>query len=485
MSKFRSTDLQGLLSQTPSLHKIFTAIVFVGTAFSLYSWLYIIREVYIIESFGLAYQPPILSSKVRFIWDFFFAALSILIANNAAILYFLKGRRRPFTKRSFLMKKIKQDQIFVSGNFLFWFVKVGAMIGVAATSMLYFGTIGDFTFVLVLLGLVLFLESWKTLSRLLQRRKKLFVLAHFGITVLLALGLSSFKLIDHDHMDSMLQDLNPYVELSTVSYEEGQADRYDRVISLKIDWEQGEDYQFVGRGANRFEKNELVPKLLGERSSRREELIPFLQVQFWVPKDFPYKLLEEIQYEVRALDFYSINYVISPRDRPNDPYTEFIINRKLPYLDLTKKDSIAFWELYKDNPNYIMSQWSNLPPPPPVSINDMDSLFMRSYVQKLEKAYVVGRETFDLKELKETISQDILDKSYIVFLWDESTTFDDFIQFYAEYKSVVWQLRKETSPVPFDHLKERYNTTDKERQAINDSRIRIPMRFKTERSSGE
>ena len=68
-------------------------------------------------------------------------------------------------------KRILNDQVFLSFNFSYWFTKMGLVFWVFSMCCMDFDFSPYLGFVSTLLLLVLYLESWKSLSMILKKNR--------------------------------------------------------------------------------------------------------------------------------------------------------------------------------------------------------------------------------------------------------------------------------------------------------------------------
>ena len=189
------------------------------SAFLIYSGMYLIREVFRNLTFGFGYLPNILSDSERFIFNWFLAALSLIFGNSIAISLLFSGIQGGFGTRNIKKRRVVSDQTGLNTFFLFWFTKVCLAISFFSMGFTDFNFIPSFTLFLILLILVLYLETWKTLITVIRKKKHYKMLTHFIVFIVFSFSLSQIELIDYKKINERQLRFRPLIDLPKSNFE--------------------------------------------------------------------------------------------------------------------------------------------------------------------------------------------------------------------------------------------------------------------------
>jgi len=202
--KFRS---QQKFNQVNSF-RFYTGIV-VGliSAFTIYSFTYVIRESLIL--FSRTEDCDVWSftdSEMNF-YNFFFAFLSVIIAQSFIINFWLNKPRSFFGRYEYKRKYIINEQRTFNWYFISWFSKMSVVFfvffGMTIEKGYYILSFYDeYKYIFILIMIVLFLQTWNSL-RLTFLKRSLFKMLIAAITVsILSFGMSKINIIDYKKINS-------------------------------------------------------------------------------------------------------------------------------------------------------------------------------------------------------------------------------------------------------------------------------------------
>lgn len=197
-----------------SLERLVLGIV-VGLAFAffIYSFAYLLRELIRLMSSGLGHLPNILSESERSVYNWFFAALSLIFGNSIAISIILGGTNQYFGKKQFKNRRIINDQLFLNSSFAFWFLKISYIIGIFSMSFTDFNFLPEFNYFIILLVIVLYLETWKALSLVFKKHRFKYILIHFLILFFSSYLLSKLDVVNYKKIDNNQLKFKPINDL--------------------------------------------------------------------------------------------------------------------------------------------------------------------------------------------------------------------------------------------------------------------------------
>ncbi len=178
-------------------------------SYIFYAFFYILREAFrILTAIGSAvgYQPLMVLSDVElFFYNLFYAAIALAVGYMFALRLVLQSvsRSQPRKTRYFIRNTLN-DQGFITWSFLFWFSKLGGLLGICFL-MVYLqydlNFIVDYPLLLVLLPLVIFLGTWPSFSRLIRARTFRWFGMSMGIFISMSFIFSQKNFIDVDKVN--------------------------------------------------------------------------------------------------------------------------------------------------------------------------------------------------------------------------------------------------------------------------------------------
>lgn len=200
-----------------SKHQVFTGF-FTWMIFSyvFYAFFYLFREALrVLTAIGTAsgYQPLlVLTESELLIYNLFYASVSSAMGYMFAIRLVLQSINRNQTRKTrFFIRNTLNDQGFITWSFLFWFGKLGGLLGICflMVQLQYdLSFIVDLPLFLVLLPLVLFLGTWPSLRRVIGAK----ALKWFGLSLMIFISmsfvLSQKNFIDVDEVNHNLRENN-------------------------------------------------------------------------------------------------------------------------------------------------------------------------------------------------------------------------------------------------------------------------------------
>ena len=188
-------------------------VIGLAATFFIYGFQYLLREAMRLMSKGFDHLPNILSTFERNTFNWFMAAIALIIGNSIGISYIFSGNQGDFGKRNFKNRRIVANQTFLNSYFLFWFAKICIPISFFSMGFTDFNFLPEFMIPMILLVLVLYLETWKTLIIVLGKGRYKYLLLHFSGFVLISFGISKIDFVNYKALDAQELMYSPIVDL--------------------------------------------------------------------------------------------------------------------------------------------------------------------------------------------------------------------------------------------------------------------------------
>lgn len=195
--------------------RLITAII-VGVIFALsfYFFLYICKEAIRIIFFMTDDNDVlVLSDMAVGVSNLILAYIASILGQSLCITYCLERALYPGGKHSLLIKTVINDQRSMNSYFLSWFSRLSivfAMItGVAMGGGIYFlQEYIEYTWVFILIILVLFLHTWVNLRKLFNEKSLKWMFASAIIISLFSVILSGINIIDYQNINRIILSKN-------------------------------------------------------------------------------------------------------------------------------------------------------------------------------------------------------------------------------------------------------------------------------------
>jgi biopolymer transport protein ExbD len=217
-------------------------LIGLATAFSIYGFMYLLRETFRLMSFSFRFLPNILSEFDRNTYNWFFASLALIFGNSVAISILFSGSTHGFGKRNYKNRRIINNQTVLNLSFAYWFAKISFVIAFFSMGISDFNFLPDFTIPIILLVLVLYLETWKTLSLCLRKNKFKWMLIHFILLFVLSFGLSKIDFIDYKTIDNNQLKFHPIVDLPISKF--SNMTYFENFLNVSLDKEENDKLLF-------------------------------------------------------------------------------------------------------------------------------------------------------------------------------------------------------------------------------------------------
>lgn len=176
--------------------------------FIFYSWLCVLRESIRLINYSFIYLP-VYDESHRFEFNFFFAMLSLIFANSLFITFYLRNDKSFLSPKNPRRNRILNDQIFLNAFYMNWMSRMFFVLGFISFGLFF----SEFKFCILLLLLVLYLESWKTISLVIGKGFLKLKLLNLLVLIFIALIWANINVVDYKNLQEVVKKVNPEVNL--------------------------------------------------------------------------------------------------------------------------------------------------------------------------------------------------------------------------------------------------------------------------------
>lgn len=402
-------------------------------SFSLYSFLYVIREAFRITSVTKAYDLWVLTDSEVHFYNLIFACISVIIGQSIAFTFWFDRPNRFSEKRSRRKSAIVNDQRALNWYFLSWFSKLaiafGIMFGIALQRGFYaFSFYPDYNYLFVLFVIVLYLQTWNTIRLTLKRKSLKWMLASIVVLSVVAFGLSKVNLIDYKALNQSYLAKNihfnyklevPETDNFTPSWNIGYSkDIY--LVKPKSELESTESIIVIDNEEIAIEN--LHETILDWQSTMDPAEIPFLNVCLHIHKTTQMTLVNQVTRELIRSGILKVDYAVTPANPEYDKkfYQYDYFPMRLPHWNTDSFHLKKVHDHLDKTPNVIEITLSG------------SEVFINGYqVEKGEIQHLV----------KKLIPQN-LDYA-IKFHSNDRVDFSDYFNILSSAKGAVYELRDE------------------------------------------
>lgn len=195
--------------------------IFIWLSYSLllYSLLYLSREVFRIFSKDFAGSLWILNDEEVNFYNLFFAYISTIISMNISIQFLLDRPKKYFSRNNIAKHKIINDQRVLSWYFLSWFSKLAIVFGILFGCTFWggfyvFSFYPEYNYLFVLIIIVLFLQSFTTLSLKVKTKGIKLILLMALIVSIISFSISRINLVDYKKINKVFLNNDIYHKYS-------------------------------------------------------------------------------------------------------------------------------------------------------------------------------------------------------------------------------------------------------------------------------
>ncbi len=413
---------------------ILSIVMGLASALTIYSFFYVISEVFRLLSLSYDELPSILSVSDRNFYNLFFAGLSVVLGNSVAILFVFSRTVNGLSRLNPKRKRILNDQIFLNFNFTYWFAKIGLVFGIFSMCCLDFTFLPYFKPFSFLLLTVLYLESCKTLVALIKKNRFKLQFFHFSMILILTLLLSRLDVVNYEVIDKSLLKNNPLIDLPNSNfYEDEMLNWRNRVVHYKVKIDEKKEIEIFTRDRRKLRLRDLSKELLNERAALREEMIWSLKVRISADRDIDLKYIKLIEAELLTIHQRNIIY---------DVYNEDLLSQRFENRSVNHKITPYVLNLKRSKSTEVIPS----PPPPPMLFVE-NRQFKDTLNITFNKEIKFNGEKIEHKLLtnafKKYIDKDVL----IVYTYSKNTNYQEYITVLSSHYAAINALKKQKQTV--------------------------------------
>ena len=432
-----------------SKHRIMMSILIgLGTAFSIYGGFYVLRETFRVMSLGFGYLPIIVIETNRDFYNLFFASLSLILGNSIAIAFLFSRPQSVFSRRNIKRHRIINDQVALNGAFMFWFGKIGLMFGIMSINFLDFPYLSYLYVPFILLVMVMYLETWKTLITVLGRRKYKWLAIHFTSLAILAFGLSEIDIVDYKTIDESFQKEYSNIELPVGLFYDNDRSYYrGQEVNYKLTLDSNGNLLIVNGEGKQMALNQLREDVREHRNTLREDFAYELTVVLSADKDIDLRHIKEFEAELYAVNQVKIRYLIHNPNTLNQRFVSRSFGRRLPpsTLDFKKPTDVSLpsapWPEFK------------------ATYKDTVRVDVSSKI-KFDEEFVTDAQ------LVARFQKRINEETGFEYRYSKSATYQDYITVLSAHFKAVQNIRQSKASKGFDISKEKYRFTEEQKKEL-------------------
>lgn len=415
---------------------VLSIIIGLASAVLIYSFFYGLREMDRMLFLDFEERPMVVSEGDRQIFNLFFAAISVILGNSIAISFLFAKPQKVFSRRNNKRNRILNDQVFLGLNFIHWLAKVWFLFASFSSEFMGSKFITNFLWPSIFLILVLYLDSWKTLSLIINKGRLKIMGLHFIIFLILTFGLSRLNVIDYKSIDDIVYSARPTVEVpqSTFKVEKYERRYYDNLV-FKIDFTpQGQ----VGLFNEQYEQIELydVYSYINEwENDIMEEFRYKATPRLRANKNIPIAFIKE--FELKLFDYNQIFVLYEVAN--DDELTKRFYNHQIKH-----RISPSLNEVFPRKPHE--------PPRLPYydymsDINSTDTI-----VVKVGKTIEFDNRRVPRNDLVAEFEKDIDSLTVFEYVYTDDITYQDYINVLSAHNEAVLKLKKNNSNINYDQM---------------------------------
>jgi len=401
--------------------------IFLGLASAvlIYSFFYVLRETDRMLFFDFEERPIIVPEADRQLFSFFFAAISLILGNSIAISFLFSRPQKAFSRRNNKRNRILNDQIFLGFNFIHWFTMVWSMFATFSSQFMGSKFIANFLLPSTLLILVLYLDTWKTLSLVFKKNRWKIKMFHFVLFLILTFALSKLNFIDYKSIDEFAYEAHPTIEVPKSLYENDTYKRqyYDNLV-FKVYFNSKNEPRLFNAQNKPIELYDIYKILKDNESQYPEELVSRISVRLRIDKDIPIKFVKQIELEL-------IHY-----NQPNiiyETYNEDELTSRFYNNQLRHRISSSL--------QYEFPVLEGQPPRIPIWNPYEKGRFKDTLQLYISENIEINGLILPVNMISSALKKHINDSTLVEYIYSDRAIYQDYINVFSAHKTAAWELR--------------------------------------------
>lgn len=377
----------------------------------------------------------ILTDKEVDFYNLIFAFISVIIGQSVVFSFWVDRPKNIFEKRNYRKTTILNDQRALNWYFLSWFSKLaivfGLMFGLTFRGGFYvFSLYPDYNYIFILIVIVLFLQTWNTISLTYKRKGQKWMLISGVFITIVAFGFSKINLIDYKTINQNYLQKNIFYNYSLELSETNSYERIFRrslienlyIVETKTQLTNSEPVIVIDNEKINIEK--LHEKIAEWQSMRSEYDIPRMVYRLHIHKSIKMDFVNQVKNELSKSGVSNIAFAVVPTNREYD---------KKYYQDCSFPMILPNWN----------TDWLNIK----AIYKDLNEIQNIIEIKQTASDYLINDSLVQQNQIKTFIKSLVQQNSDFVikFYVNDNIEFFDYLKVLTSTKEVVNDLRNEYS----------------------------------------
>lgn len=401
---------------------VLSFIIGLLSAIILYSFYDVLRETDRMLFLDFENRPVIIPESERQLYNLFFAAISMVIGNSIGISYLFSRPQKAFSRRNNKRNRVLNDQAFLGPTFLHWFTKIWFLFCIFASQFMGSKFIDNFLWPSILLVIVLYLDSWKTLITIIKKNRWKIQSIHLIVFVVLTFMLSRVNFIDYKSLDASMIASNPTVDVPSSVYLNDNYRRYsyDNLV-IKMDFDSKHRVCLFNEANEQIEWSDLYRLILDFNEDQYYSSRTLVRLR--ANRNIPIKYIKEFELQLLEMNQWRLVYEVANNDELTASYYNNELDKRISpslqeaFTRIGKPPRVPGWDLYKDQ-----------------KFQDTLSVYISEGIK-------IDNREIPLNMLPEKLKSHINESSIIEYIYGDNVTYQDYIDVLSAHKIAAWELR--------------------------------------------
>ncbi len=312
----------------------------------------------------------------------------------------------------------------------------------------------------VLLILVMYLETFKTLLQVIKRKKHLYLFFHFLILSFVAFGFSMIDIVDYKKLDENILSNNPVINLPKSFYHENdEMYKRNQKVHFRLTTDENDELVIFYEGYKKVGLEEIHSLILTEQLNYPDYYKYRMLVNIAANDNLKLKHIKIFEAEIYSIGKRKVRYDVLNEDVRTYRFTSYGFNKHLNSSILEHKVDYG------------------IPPLPPLPIPE----YLEGLTFKDTISIIIDNEIkFNNHYVKENNLVKLFEKeidSSTLFLYEINieTSYQNYITLISAHNRAVYNLRQKNTILDFDFFKRDYRLTEEEKQELNRLKEQFPI----------
>ena len=430
------------------------------SAIVIYCFFYVVRETDRMMSLDFENRPLTLTDARRNLYNLFFAAISMVLGNSIAINFLVSRPQNIFSRRNNKRNRIINDQSFLGPNFIYWFTQIWFQFGAFASEIVGSKFLDFYLLPSILIIVVLYLDSWKTLILVIKKNRWKIQLIHLMFFVIATFILSRVDVVDYKSIDDSMLIKNPSVDVPSSLYQNNnhRNNYYDNLV-FKMNFVSETEVGLFNSENEQIELYEIYSYIHKWMEDVPEEQQSKISPKLRANKNVPIKYIKEFELKVLTSGQLDIIYEITNEDE----LTSRFYNSKLKHrISPSLQEELPLLPGEPTRVPFFNYYYKEL--------KSQDTLRI-----KISNKVKIKNLEAPLNMLPRMLKNYINKSTIIEYVYDNSATYQDYINVLSAHKMAVWELRETEN---YDEIDSQYHRNQYSRdEELNKERYRIREKY--------